>query len=273
MKGHEGKYSQVRWHVAVSCPLPPRGTTPYRSDVPELLYDVSELCKRTRRKIILHGRCTSRTVQESRGPRVSAPDRDADLGTGSHNPVHVLTQSKRRIGVPEPIRECVHVYPPLIIIDADFSMTPPHAKTWAPRGRTSVVRVRGCSRRRISIAALTCHKTGHRSRLIYRHRRDDGNSDGRKSFSWRDYRDLLIAAHQQLDGQIVLIWDNLNVHKAAGLREFAETRDWLIPPTTCRPTHPTSTPSKASGHFYGADGSRTSVSAPQNTSSRPSGAA
>ncbi|WP_329325123.1 transposase [[Kitasatospora] papulosa] len=144
--------------------------------------------------------------------------------------------------MPEPIRECVHVYPPLIIIDADFSMTPPHAKTWAPRGRTSVVRVRGCSRRRISIAALTCHKTGHRSRLIYRHRRDDGNSDGRKSFSWRDYRDLLIAAHQQLDGQIVLIWDNLNVHKAAGLREFAETRDWLIPPTTCRPTHPTSTP-------------------------------
>ncbi|WP_442810144.1 transposase [Streptomyces sp. NBC_01197] len=45
--------------------------------------------------------------------------------------------------------------------------------------------------------------------------------------SMRDYRDLLISAHQQLDGPIVLIWDNLNVHKAAGLREFAETRDWL----------------------------------------------
>ncbi|WP_256260299.1 transposase [Streptomyces atratus] len=106
-------------------------------------------------------------------------------------------------------------------------MTPPHAKTWAPRGRTPVVRVRGRSRRRISIAALTCYKPGHRSRLIYRPRRDDGRRDGRKSFSWRDYRDLLIAAHQQLDGPIVLIWDNLNVHKAAGLREFAASRDWL----------------------------------------------
>ncbi|MFG2395183.1 transposase [Streptomyces lavendulae] len=90
-----------------------------------------------------------------------------------------------------------------------------------------MVRVRGRSRRRISIAAVTCHKPGHRSRLIYRPRRDDGRRDGRKSFSWRDYRDLLIAAHQQLGGPIVLVWDNLNVHKAAGLREFAASREWL----------------------------------------------
>ncbi|UXY34275.1 transposase [Streptomyces albidocamelliae] len=103
-------------------------------------------------------------------------------------------------------------------------MTPPHAKTWSPRGR---VRVRGRSRRRISIAALTCYKLGHRSRLIYRPRHDAGRRDGRKSFSWRDYRDLLIAAHQQLGGPIVLVWDNLNVHKAADLQEFAEARDWL----------------------------------------------
>jgi hypothetical protein len=79
----------------------------------------------------------------------------------------------------------------------------------------------------VSIAALTCYKPGHRSRLIYRPRRDDGPRDGRKSFSWRDYRDLLIAAHQQLGGPIVLVWDNLNVHKAADLRKFAEARDWL----------------------------------------------
>lgn len=58
-------------------------------------------------------------------------------------------------------------------------------------------------------------------------RRDDGRRDGRKSFSWRDYRDLLIAAHQQLRGPIVLIWDNLNVHKAADLRTFAQDQDWL----------------------------------------------
>ncbi len=90
-----------------------------------------------------------------------------------------------------------------------------------------MVRVRGRSRRRIAIAALACCKPGRRSRLIYRPRRDDGRRDARKSFSWRDYRDLLIAAHQQLGGPIVLFWGNLNVHKAADLREFAEARDWL----------------------------------------------
>lgn len=106
-------------------------------------------------------------------------------------------------------------------------MTPPHAKTWSQRGRTPVVRVRRRSRRRISIAALTCCKPGHRSRLIYRPPRDNDRRDGRKSFSWRDYRDLLSAAHQQLGGPIVLVWANLNAHKVAGLREFAASRDWL----------------------------------------------
>ncbi|MFC9620552.1 transposase [Streptomyces sp. NPDC056930] len=44
---------------------------------------------------------------------------------------------------------------------------------------------------------------------------------------WRDYRDLLIAAHRQLGGPIVLVWGNLNVHKAADLREWAAAQDWL----------------------------------------------
>lgn len=98
--------------------------------------------------------------------------------------------------------------------EAGFSMTPPQAKTWSPRGRTPIVRVRGRSRRRVSIAALTCYKPGHRSRLIYRPRRDDGRREGRRSFSWRDYRDLLTAAHQQLGGPIVLVWDNCETRGA-----------------------------------------------------------
>ncbi|MFH7596418.1 transposase [Streptomyces racemochromogenes] len=106
-------------------------------------------------------------------------------------------------------------------------MTPPQARTWSQRGRTPVVRVRGRSRRRVSIAALTCYKPGRRSRLIYRPRRDDGRRDGRMSFSWRDYRDLLIAAHQQLGGPIVIIRDHLDVRKAADLREWAAAQDWL----------------------------------------------
>lgn len=57
-------------------------------------------------------------------------------------------------------------------------------------------------------------KPGQRSRLVYRPRRDDGRRDGRKSFVWTDYRDLLITAHAQLGGPIVLVWDNCETHGA-----------------------------------------------------------
>jgi hypothetical protein len=67
---------------------------------------------------------------------------------------------------------------------------------------TPVARVRGRSRRRLSVAALICYKPGRPARLIYRPRADT-RPDGRKSFGWTDYRDLLQAAHQQLGGLIV----------------------------------------------------------------------
>lgn len=106
-------------------------------------------------------------------------------------------------------------------------MTPPTARTWGRRGRTPVVRVRGRSRRRISVAALACYKPGEASRLIYRPRFHMPLKGARKSFAWTDYRDLLVRAHLQLGGPIVVVWDNLNTHKAAGLRKYADEHDWL----------------------------------------------
>ncbi len=127
---------------------------------------------------------------------------------------------------------------------AGFSMTPPTSRTWGKRGTTPVIRVRGRSQRRFSIAALCCYKLGERSHLIYRPRRHtDHKSGGRKSFAWTEYRDLLIAAHQQLGGPIVLIWDNLNVHKDVS-SSTPTTGSW---PTTYRPTHLISTRLRASG--------------------------
>nr|AAZ77671.1 Orf0 [Streptomyces antibioticus] len=83
---------------------------------------------------------------------------------------------------------------------AGFPMTPPTSRTWSQRGTAPVIRVRGRSQRRFSIATLCCYKPGERSRLIYRPKRHAGHkSAGRKSFARTEYRDLLIAAHQQLD--------------------------------------------------------------------------
>jgi len=49
----------------------------------------------------------------------------------------------------------------------------------------------------------------------------------RRSFAETDYAALLDAAHQYLKAPIVLIWDNLNVHISAAMRELITTRDWL----------------------------------------------
>ncbi|WP_159047399.1 IS630 family transposase [Streptomyces sp. XY332] len=112
--------------------------------------------------------------------------------------------------------------------EAGFSMTPPTSRTWSRRGTTPVIRVRGRSQRRFSIAALCCYKPGERSRLVCRPKRHtDHKSGGRKSFAWTEYRDLLIAAHQQLGGPIVLIWDNLKFHKDRRMRAFIDAHDWL----------------------------------------------
>jgi transposase len=49
-----------------------------------------------------------------------------------------------------------------------------------------------------------------------------------KAFTWTEYRDLLLAAHRQLPGRnVVLVWDNLNVHLGAELCAFTGARAWL----------------------------------------------
>ncbi|MEZ3181314.1 transposase [Streptomyces pimonensis] len=112
--------------------------------------------------------------------------------------------------------------------EAGFSMTPPTSRTWARRGHTPVIRVRGRSQRRFPIAALARCKQGERSRLVFRPKRHiDHKRGGRRSFTWTDYRDLLTAAHQQLDAPFVLIRDNLNVHLDTRLRAFTDTHDWI----------------------------------------------
>lgn len=104
-------------------------------------------------------------------------------------------------------------------------MTPPTTRTWSRREHTPVVRVRGrsraASRRRAGL--LQARRT---PRLIYRPC-PDARPDGRKNFSWKDYRDLIQTAHDQLGGPIVLVWDNLITHLTAGMCRCIADRDWL----------------------------------------------
>jgi DDE superfamily endonuclease len=95
-----------------------------------------------------------------------------------------------------------------------------------------VVKVTGSSNKRVSLAALIAIKPGQRPRLIYRvyHSRRHGK-ERRKGFTETDYARLLDAAHQQLAGPLVVVWDNLNAHVSSRMTELVASRDWL---TVCQ---------------------------------------
>jgi hypothetical protein len=89
------------------------------------------------------------------------------------------------------------------------------------------VRVTGGSNRRVSLAALIAVRPGHRPRLIYRVHAGRPRGDRRKGFTEADYARLLDAAHQQLGGPLVVVWDNLNTHVSRAMAELVAARDWL----------------------------------------------
>src|SRR3954452_560348 len=105
-------------------------------------------------------------------------------------------------------------------------LRPPKGRTWGRRGHTPVVRVTASNAPRLSLAALVAVKPGHRPRLIYRTHRGR-RSGGRKGFTEVDYAVLLDAAHSQLGGPLVGVWDNLSTHTSKAMAELIAARPWL----------------------------------------------
>jgi transposase len=112
--------------------------------------------------------------------------------------------------------------------EAGQGLRPPKGRTWASRGSPPVVRVRGAGGGRVSIAGVACYRPGDRPHLFYTlrvYRRRKGEAKG---FSWQDYRDLIIATHRNLSAPLIWCWDNLNIHLAPDLADFAtENKEWL----------------------------------------------
>jgi putative transposase len=70
-------------------------------------------------------------------------------------------------------------------------------------------------------------QAGAAARLIYRVHRGRRGKYQRKGFTETDYARLLNAAHQQLGGPLVVIWDYLNSHVSQAITELMAARDWL----------------------------------------------
>src|SRR3954471_24635732 len=105
-------------------------------------------------------------------------------------------------------------------------LRPPKGRSWGRRGRPPVVRVTAANSPRVSLSALLATKPGQRPRLIYPTHRGR-RARRRKGFTEADYAALLAAAHRQLGGPIVLVWDNLTTHVSAAMAELIAARPWL----------------------------------------------
>ncbi|MEV4225115.1 transposase [Nonomuraea sp. NPDC049725] len=107
--------------------------------------------------------------------------------------------------------------------EAGQSLRPPKV----PPGTHPVITVTGKGSGRVSVAGLICLKPGQRTRLIYRILLHRGRRSEPKGFREVDYALLLDAAHQQLGGPIVLVWDNLTTYRDALMRRLIASRPWL----------------------------------------------
>jgi transposase len=84
---------------------------------------------------------------------------------------------------------------------------------------------------RVSVAGLIAFRPGSPDQvrfifrtLVYRRRKNEP-----KGFDEDSYATLLDAAHQQLGGPIVLVWDNVNTHTSVRMARLMECRKWLTP--------------------------------------------
>jgi transposase len=78
------------------------------------------------------------------------------------------------------------------------------------------------------MAGVVAYRDGERPHLFYKLHVYHGRKGEPKTFSWIDYRDLIVATHQRLGAPLIWCWDNLNVHLDGRLTKFAaEHADWL----------------------------------------------
>lgn len=91
-----------------------------------------------------------------------------------------------------------------------------------------MVRVRGRGEGRVNVAGTACFRPGERAHFVYRLHVWHGRRGEPMSFAWHEYRDLILAVHQQVRAPLVGCWDNLNVHLCPRMKEFAdEHKEWL----------------------------------------------
>lgn len=103
--------------------------------------------------------------------------------------------------------------------ETGFSLNPPIRRTWAPRGRTPVLRYR-FHWQRVSAAGFLCYRADGKRARLYLHTQPGSYTS-----------DILIPAlrdlHRRLRAPVILIWDGLNSHWSHKMAAFVGSQKWL----------------------------------------------
>jgi len=110
----------------------------------------------------------------------------------------------------------------VLVDEAGFSMVPCLKATWAPLGRTPVVKHRNRWHRKVSvIGALATEADGSSMQLLF-----DWHPD--KHVARDEVATFLAKLLAQFPGRaITLIWDKLQAHRSACVREFIQQHDLI----------------------------------------------
>ncbi|MBN1817278.1 MAG: IS630 family transposase [Sedimentisphaerales bacterium] len=102
----------------------------------------------------------------------------------------------------------------MFIDETGFMLEPLVRRTWAPRGKTPVVRVTSPHERISAIGAMTLRRVPIRFGFEFYLLRDNLNFKGYSVASFLTY------LRRTLRGEITIVWDQINIHKAARVKEF-----------------------------------------------------
>ena len=104
--------------------------------------------------------------------------------------------------------------------ETGLSERPTVRRTWAPKGKTPVIRSTGSWKSRSVIGVILCTASGRAPKLFVRIFKDTITADKVIRF----FKEL----RRHVKGKIILVWDRLPAHRAKKVQAFLDTqKHWL----------------------------------------------
>lgn len=104
--------------------------------------------------------------------------------------------------------------------ESGYSEKPTVRRTWAPKGKTPVIRSTGSWKNRTAIGMIACDRRGRKPRLFMRILRGSAKSP--------DFVTTLRHLRRHVRGKVFLLWDGLGGHWSKEVRRFERAnRSWL----------------------------------------------